>query len=64
MKFSVAGFGLYFETYELMNGFRFFSFLVNPVPSKDRANKFGFFKSLYDLPLRILSPLDRLLLHF
>jgi len=41
VEFSVVGFGLYFETYEIMNDLRFFCFLVNPVVSKDRADKFG-----------------------
>jgi hypothetical protein len=41
VEFSVVGFGLYFETYELMIDFRFFSFLVSPVASKERPDKFG-----------------------
>jgi len=59
-----VGFGLSFETYEPMNDLGFFSFLVNPVASKDRADKFGFLKSLYVLPLKILSQLERDLLNF
>lgn len=64
IEFSVVGFGHYFETHELMNDLRFFSFFVNPAASKDRADKFGLFKSLHVLPLRILSQLDRELLNF
>ena len=30
MEFSVVGFSLYFEIYELVNDVRFFSFIVNP----------------------------------